>query len=351
MRDRVAELPGAGQTHGVPTTKLTSTDAFLVVDLEGAPRAVGTVRMAKKILVDGAALLARSRTYQHALFGQQVSGASAGINAVGDARADAQQAFVAEVPTIVADTRIVLEAGKGTDPEVLAPLLEAAPAVFASRAELRGIGAAAAAGAALGGLDGRTIAVEVADATGVSFCRAAIAAGAKLVAAGTPVGVLSVADSTSGLDPDAVAAADADPEALRSLGTIAEGALLQTDADVVAPSSKVGLVDHEIASGIRARLLVPLGWAPVTARGLAVARRAGVEVLADFLTLGGEAFAFTAGPDATVDEVATEARAAIGAVTAEAMSHEEGAYLGACVKAEDFLATWQDALPFGRPLA
>jgi hypothetical protein len=41
--------------------KLTSTDGFIVFDLDDAP-ALGVVRMAPKVLRDGAELLARSTT-------------------------------------------------------------------------------------------------------------------------------------------------------------------------------------------------------------------------------------------------------------------------------------------------
>ena len=86
-----------GQNAAVTVTKLTSTDAFYVVDLPDAPVATGVVRWAKKILLGGAEDLARSLTYSYAVLGQQVSGASAGINAEPDGRAEAIAHFVTEV--------------------------------------------------------------------------------------------------------------------------------------------------------------------------------------------------------------------------------------------------------------
>jgi hypothetical protein len=41
----------------------------------------------------------------------------------------------------------------------------------------------------------------------------------------------------------------------------------------------------------------------------------------------------------------------IGGLVGELRGHAEGPFLGACLRAEDFLRSWQDALPFGRPLA
>ena len=52
----------------MPIQKLTSTDGFIAFDLDGAP-AVGVVRLAPKVLRDGAELLARSTTYAAASFG------------------------------------------------------------------------------------------------------------------------------------------------------------------------------------------------------------------------------------------------------------------------------------------
>ena len=81
--------------------KLTSTDGFIAFDLDDAP-AVGIVRMAPKVLRDGAELLARSTTYAAASFGLQVGGASAGINAKPEGRDEALAAFTEEVEELVA---------------------------------------------------------------------------------------------------------------------------------------------------------------------------------------------------------------------------------------------------------
>ena len=96
--------------------------------------------------------------------------------------------------------------------------------------------------------------------------------------------------------------------------------------------------------------MVPWGPMPVTTRALAVARRRGVEVLPDFVTtVGPLVAAVTDTPDpelllrTTTDTVA--------GVVAEVRDHEQGPLIGACVRAESFLSTWQDTLPFGRPIA
>jgi hypothetical protein len=40
----------------------------------------------------------------------------------------------------------------------------------------------------------------------------------------------------------------------------------------------------------------------------------------------------------------------LAALTAEVLAHAEGPVLGACIRAEAFLGTWVDELPFGRPI-
>ena len=93
---------------------LSSTDAFVIVDLPDAPIACGVARLAPKILVDGASWLARSQTYQFAAFGRKASGASAGINVRIDERDAAIAAFTSELLPDVAGGRLALEAGAVT---------------------------------------------------------------------------------------------------------------------------------------------------------------------------------------------------------------------------------------------
>lgn len=299
----------------MPLHRLTSTDAFLVVDVPGAPSAVGIVRCARKILVDGAELLARSVTYTAASFDIVASGASAGINAEGDARDAAIAAFAGEVGGLVPDTALELTAGKGVAADELAGL--GTPAMDpALRDRLVAVGAVAAAERALGSLDGVSVAVDDVAGVGPAVIELVGSAGARLV--------------------------EGDPAA----GRPARG----PEADVWFVGSKVGVIDHDVAAQLRNRLIVPIGALPVTARGLAVARRNGIVVLPDFVTCAGPVLAALAPPDVATppdDDVARRIRDQIDAV----IDHEHGPLLGACFAAEVFLATWTDELPFGRPLA
>jgi hypothetical protein len=77
-----------------------------------------------------------------------------------------------------------------------------------------------------------------------------------------------------------------------------------------------------------------------TPRALAVATRAGARLLPDFLS--------TAGPLAA--RLDLDPRAHLAELAGQVLEHPEGAVLGACRLAEDFLASWAPELPFGRPI-
>ena len=298
------------------TRKLSTTDAFVVVDLPDAPTAAGVVRLAPKVLIDGATWLARSQTYQFAFFGRKASGASAGINAAADARGDALAAFEAEIAPDAAT--LLLEGGRGIDASELAAVRGGDPRPsewWDQRALLRAAGIAAAARAACGGsLDGRTVAVEATD--------------------------------------DATAVADA----LTALGaTIAGGApapaaeVLGAAADVLVVGSKAGVLDHEAVPGVQAEVVVPSGPIPVTAKALAALGRAGVVVLPDFVTTAGHLVAWPDGGAALPADLPAAAAELVADAVTGLLDHPTGPVLGACEKAEAFLTTWAE-IPFGRPI-
>ena len=300
---------------GVKITTLTSTDAFHVIDIEQAATSTGIVRWAKKVLVDGASNLARSITYSYAVFGIEESGASAGINAAPEGREEAIARFVEEITPLAAAQTLLLDAGKGVNAEDLASLValdQRSSARLTSHDRLLAASVTGAAGAAIT-LEGATVCVE-------------------------DIGAASeaIATSFSGLGATVTVAPTAE--------------VLASDADILCIGSKVGLIDHEVAATLHAKLLVPIGPLPVTARGLAVARRNGVAVLPDFVTTAGPLLAGQTGqgdPDAIVATVVER----VGSVISALNDHPDGHLLGACHLAETFLRTWVAEMPFGRPLA
>ena len=102
--------------------KIQTTEAFIAIDLDGAEASSGPVRWAKKILQGGAKDLARSQTYTYAALGMQRGGASAGISAPPDQRAEAITAFIEEMGALVADGTYLPDAAKGVGADELAPL-------------------------------------------------------------------------------------------------------------------------------------------------------------------------------------------------------------------------------------
>jgi len=337
----------------VATRKLQTVDAFVVIDLPDAEHAVGVLRLAPKVLVDGAALLARSLTYQFASFAMPVSGASAAVNAPADGRDAAIEAFVAEIQPDVAAGRLLLDAAKGVADDDLAPLraVDPRPALaFATRHDLAGATAAAATEVAAGGLGGTRIALEVLDAASVAFATAATAAGGSVVAIGGTGGSIA---SPDGYDPEQLRAAlhEHGAEAFATLGNPVKAWITAADVDVLAVGSKAGIVTHEVAAGVTARVVVPTAPVPVTARGLAVLTRSGTTYVPDFLALAGPSFAITDSSGAGADQLRDQATAAVVEAMIEAAAHPDGLFLGACARAEGFLGTWTETLPFGRPLA
>jgi glutamate dehydrogenase/leucine dehydrogenase len=282
----------------VRVQKLTSTDGFVVHDLDGAERAVGIVRLAPKVLVDGAELLARATTYAFATFGVRAGGASAGINAKPEARDAAVTAFLEEVAPLVADGSLHLSPGTGLGADDLAPLL-----TDPQDPSLAARGAVAAAAAFLGGGAGGRSA--------------------------------TVAGPGDWLDRVAPWWADAGG------GDIAEGTA-DAGTEVLFLAGKAGVVDHE--TPVTARLVVPLTPVPVTAKAYAALCRAGTVVLPDAVTCAAPLLA-------VVEPDGADPVERVAAAAGELAPAGVDAWRAMVDRAEAFLAGWQDTLPFGRPLA
>jgi len=345
------------ETSRVSTRKLTSAesglDAFVVTDFDDAPMSYGIVRLAPKLLIDGATWLARSQTYQFASFERKVGGASAGINAAADARSEAIAAFV-EAFTSDAGS-VLLDAGKGLGAGEIAALRSAdpRPAAAIDRAvELRRAGIVAAAELALGGLDGRTVAIEGFDAAGLELATALIGRGAHVVAISTGTGT---AASAAGFDlgslTDGFAAHRAD--IVNELGVDAKPgwAVFGVKADALFVGSKTGALDHNGAGHVKAGVIVPYAPMPVSAKALAMLTRTGTVVLPDFIVTGGGLAAWPADGVSAPEDLPAAAAKLVTSALGEVLGAEQGPLLAACARAEAFLLTWRSELPFGRPIA
>lgn len=292
--------------------KLSSTDAFIAIDIAGAP-ATGIVRAAPKILQGGANELARSASYTFAAFGIARSGASAGINTEQEGAALACQAFADELADDAVSGNLCLLASKGTDASALASLGPRGGGQDAGVAATVA-GVLAAADWALGGLAGRRVVVE-----GAGDVANALAA------------ALAEADATL-ITVDGV---DKSP-------WLVWGA----DADLILAGAKPGTLTHQGAAMVKAQAIVPWGPIPLTTKAFADLRKAGVKVLPDFVSANGALLAAHL-EDGSPTGVAAQVRAVLDDVGNEG----DGPLLNACHRAEAFLATWTDQRLFGRPLA
>jgi hypothetical protein len=280
----------------VVVRKLETTDAFYALDLEDATVSVGVVRLAPKVLVDGAELLARATTYAFAAFGVNAGGVSAGINAKPEGRDAAVTAFCEAVAPLVAEGRIHLSPGTGLTAEELAPLgCEPLDPSLAARG-------AVVAAAAFGGAGD---AVVVGDSTWQER-----------------IGPWWSDAGGAGVD---------------------EGGL-DADVPVLFLAGRSGFVDHEAASTVRAKLVVPLTPVPVTAKAYAVLSGAGVVFVPDAVSCAAPLLA-VADPDGE-DPVSR-----VAALASEIASRGVDAWRAMVDRAEEHLTSWRPALPFGRPLA
>ncbi|MGK2930551.1 MAG: hypothetical protein ACSLFO_13360 [Acidimicrobiales bacterium] len=294
--------------------KLSSTDAFIAFDLDDAP-AVGITRLARKVLQDGAQLLARSTTYSFASFGIRMGGASAGINAEGDDVDPAVADFVGETRDLISSGRWATDPGLGLSEADLAPLRieDRRPSELWNGSlteQLVALGAIAAARAARpSGMDGASVAI-----------------------AGTgPI----VDAARLGLDHDGIAVT---------------GDTIDAQCDVLFLAGKTGMLDHEAATRVRAGMVVPLTPVPLTARAHAMLAQAGTIHVPDFLSIAAPLLHAHAHEIADGDGDGDPIDR-ITAAVADLASEGTNLWMAAVERAEEFLRSWQDELPFGRPLA
>lgn len=344
----------------MPLLKLESTNAFVVRDFDTDVPAFGIVRSAPKVLQGGAKELARSQSYQCAVFNMRCQGASAAVNAAPDEREAAVAAFVEELLPMVSGGGLMLDPGKGVEPSLLDLLFDADPRDpalrrnvdgLSNRNHLTGLGAAACADAARP-LDGSTIAIENFEVSGPAIARAAAERGARVTAVSTSAGAAVNAD---GFDPTALS------EALASHGPamineftdepLPAWQALAAETDVLFAGSKMGVISHQNAPQIKAPLLVPSAAIPYTTKGALMLEAQGTTVLPDIVTTAGGLFASLPPGGNEQEQIEASVLELLPALTKQVIGQDDIAVLEACHRAESFLKTWRDELPFGRPFA
>ena len=344
---------------GVGLRKLSSTNAFIVTDLEGAP-SFGIVRSAPKILQGGAKDLARSMTYTFASFEMQRGGASGGINATPEERDEALENFVTEIRDDVSTGMLGLNAGKGISPSSFQDLydIDARSAMrFESHGEdtletyLTALGPVVSADRVVT-LNDKTVAIEGFGEHGPAMIDLIEERGGRVISLSTLSGSITEPSGLNASDVrgrwdekglDFVKSADGEGEPAWKV--------FQSGADILFAGSKMGAVNHLTAEKLEIVALVPHQPIPFTARALAILQRKDTKVVPDFIAVAAPIFAAWSDNNEDFSQIIQLAEDQIGAVLDEASNHSDGLFLGACYRAESFLETWQESRLFGRPLA
>ena len=328
---------------GVRVHKLTNVDAFVVIDLDGASNATGAVRAGDKILPSTATEIARCTTYAYASLGLQKSGASAGINAPEAGRAEAIAKFVAEIEKLVADGTFLPDHNKVVTTDDLASLRAHDPRIAIDDDAL----VAQAGITALGALgvetaDGRAV-IEGFTPASLPLVDLLAQQDARIVGIGTAKGT---ATNSAGFDPvelrqALIAHGDACVSHLNG-EPLPANRVFGVDADMMFAGSRLGVLNDRSAPFVRAGVVIPTGPSPFTAKGFAILQAANVTVVPDFVVM--------AAPLAAAWQ-SSDPNSAVEAIVHDIVDDDDGLYLAACRRAEVFLRTWCDKLPFGRPLA
>jgi glutamate dehydrogenase/leucine dehydrogenase len=125
---------------------------------------------------------------------------------------------------------------------------------------------------------------------------------------------------------------------------VADAAGLDASADALLIAGKTGVIDHDAAESVKAQVVVPLTPLPVTAKAYAAFRRADIVYVPDFIALAAPLLA-------ALDPTGSDPVERVRSLMQQLASEGPNAWLVAVGLAEAFLTTWQDVQPFGRPLA
>lgn len=279
-------------------TKLETVDGYTIVDVEGAARLVGPIRSAKKVLQRTTTDLVRHATYACAAHGLDAVGAAAALNH--DRAGDDQSpiaAFADELATWAEANNFVGAANLGLGADEVGPTLS--PTV-ANADDMTAASAAAC-------IPDRATTVVIAS----DIEESALA--------------LALGEASVTVEADLSAA-------------------LTSEAEVVFVRGKTGVLNHEVLQDTNVKTIIGLQPLTTTARGLAVAGRAGAIIVPDFISAAGPVLAALG---QSAEEIAANTKAVLEALT----GHGVDLFVAASEHAETHLRTMTDTLPFGRPLA
>jgi glutamate dehydrogenase (NAD(P)+) len=341
---------------------LRSVDGCIAFDLENCRVNAGGTRLAPDVSADEARLLARAMTYKFAALGLEMGGAKAVIRGTAEERPALMRRYCEEIRPLVESVRFLTGPDLGTFEADFAPLRRPGETGVMSEPldgvpfedVLTGFGVVVAAEAALGGLRGRSIAIEGFGKVGGGVAREAVRRGAKIVAVSTLAG--SVA-SEEGFDVDALwrMRAEHGDDLVRGLGVAIRPpeALFEVKADVIVPGARIGVITRERAHSIAVRVIAPAANVPYAARAEEILRRRGVMALPDFICNAGAVIGYVSNTVGTHREMLDLVERRIAALVREVITHREGPFAGGSAIAERFLRTWRKpaGMPSGPPLA
>lgn len=343
--------------------RLSTVDGFIAFDIDGAETSAGGTRLAPDVTEGEVALLARAMTYKFGVLGLRMGGAKAGVRAAAGERAEAMRRYCDEIRPLIEAGSFLTGADLGTSEADFAPLrpdtgtthpvLQLVDGVVFEDV-VTGFGVAVAAEAAIGSLEGRSIAVEGFGKVGGAVAREVVRRGGSVVAVSTLGGCVR---DPRGLDVDALwqVRAEHGDDLVHHVGlpVVPAAALFDVEADVLVPGARTGAVDEARARTLGAAAVVPAANVPYTAAGLDVLRGRGIVAHADFVCNTGGVLGYRSPPTATPAEILAGVEARISELVRTAADHRDGPFAGACEMAEGFLATWleAEALPAGPPRA
>ncbi len=343
------------------TLRLKTVDAYIAFDFE-CPTSAGGTRLAPDVTERETQLLARAMSYKFAVLGTKFGGAKAAIRATPATRDDAIRHYVEEIRPMVLATKFLTSTDLGTMPEDLkslpgtdqADLMHTEYRGMPLDAYLTGLGVATAAETVLGGLEGRTAAIEgfgkVGGATAVEMARR----GARLVAFSTIHGFVQRA---SGFDVDELLDLRSrhGDRLIEHLGEEVQpvAGLFMVEADVLVPGARIGVIDESRARALKARVVAPGANVPYTAGALEVLRERGIPALADFVCNSGATIGYVTDGLLRADEAVAAVEKRVRELTKESVKDPKGPLSGAARIAEAHLRTWLDPaqMPDGPALA
>ena len=283
-----------GRLPSVETRQLETTTGFVIYDLPDAETYAGPARLGAKLAPGNATMLVRHQTYVFAVLEQKKSGATVGFKVDPEAGAEAITAAAAELADELTDGTLVVSPGLRLDTAQLEAFLVNDPRSVmrtddrdgvSFENELVGVGAAVAAAAVTGGLEGKRVAIEGLDANGVAIAR-------EIQTQGGTVARVSTAKGCVTGEFDAATLADAfmssGPAAVEQLGEVGKPwEIWKGDVDALFVGSKPGAMSGEGANTVGSTPVIATSPAAISSKALAVMRQNGTTAVADFVTAVG----------------------------------------------------------------